>query len=196
MADWLLPVLRTASNDFVNLLPYVLAGVLLSEALRYVRWGNLLVRLTSATTSSMVMAAAIGIASPMCTYGTLPIVMTLFGMGVPIATLAVFLIASSLMNPQLFLLTWGGISPAFALYRLAAVALFALIIGAILQKLNPDGLINPAIRTEAPPAHAHKSFEWLRFFKACLKSAQFIGFYIVVGVLLGAVVQVLLLTDL
>jgi len=121
--------------------------------------------------------------------------MTLFGMGVPIAALAAFLIASSLMNPQLFLLTLGGISPAFAVYRLAAVFFFALIIGVILLKMNPKGVVNPTMRSEAPTSGRHKPFGWASFFKSCIKSSQFIGFYIVIGVLLGAIVQELLPTD-
>ena len=192
MSEWLLRILDFASTTLLNLAPYVFLGVALGEILKYIHWSALLTRQASAAPlTSIVWAVAIGLVSPMCTYGSLPIVLTLFGLGFPIASLAAFLVASSLMNPQLFIITWGGISPALALYRLGSVSVFALIFGLVLHKINSDKLINPSLTLEPQASKSAKTFTWLSFLKGTLRSLQFVGFYIIVGVLLGAMVDVL-----
>lgn len=195
MAEWPLLILKSASTTLVNLAPYVILGIVLSEFLKYVEWSKLLTQQASvAPLPSIVWAVGLGLVSPMCTYGTLPIVLTLFGMGFPIASLSSFLIASSLMNPQLFIITWGGISPALALYRLAAVAIFALIFGFLLHTVKRVKLVNPALRPEST-SNRKKDFSWSSFLQGAFRSLQFVGFYIVLGVLLGAVVDVAIPED-
>lgn len=194
MAEWPLLILKSASTTLINLAPYVLLGVLLSEILKYVEWSKLVIRHASAApVASIFWAVALGLVSPMCTYGTLPIVLTLFGMGFPIASLTAFLVASSLMNPQLFIITWGGISPTLALYRLISVAIFALLFGLLLHTIKPVKLVNPSSSPEQEPrSKSKKSLSWPQFLKGSFRSLQFVGFYIIVGVLLGAVVDVMI----
>lgn len=194
MAEWPLLILKSASITLFNLAPYVLAGVALSEILKYIEWSDLLIRQASAAPLvSIFWAVALGLASPLCTYGTLPIVLTLFGLGFPVASLTTFLVASSLMNPQLFIITWGGISPTMALHRLLAVAIYALLFGILLHIMNPGKLVNTTLRPE-PEARSNskKIFTWFSFLKGSFQALQFVGFYIVVGVLLGAVVDVVI----
>ncbi len=192
MPEWPLRILESASTTLLNLTPYVFLGVVLAEILKYIHWSTLLTRQASAAPlTSIVWAVAIGLVSPMCTYGSLPIVLTLFGLGFPIATLAAFLVASSLMNPQLFIITWGGISPALALYRLASVAVFALIFGLVMHKINSSKLINPSLTLNPQKSKSAIALTWPSFIKGTLRSLQFVGFYIIVGVILGAVVDVL-----
>ncbi|MBN1480706.1 permease [candidate division KSB1 bacterium] len=194
MPEWPLLILKSASTSLFNLAPYVLVGVVLSEILKYIEWSDLLIQQASATPFfSIFWAVALGLVSPMCTYGTLPIVLTLFGLGFPVVSLSTFLVASSLMNPQLFIITWGGISPTMALYRLGAVAIFALLFGILLFTMNPVKLVNTALRPDQETkSKSKKSFTWFSFLKGSFQALQFVGFYIVVGVLLGAVVDVVI----
>lgn len=194
MAEWPLLILKSASTTFVNLAPYVLLGVVLSELLKYIEWSNLLIRHASISPLiSIFWAVALGLVSPMCTYGTLPIVLTLLGMGFPVASLTAFLVASSLMNPQLFIITWGGISPTLALYRVASVAIFALLFGFLLHTIQPVKLVNPSLRPEQESrSKSNKSLSWPLFLKGSFRSLQFVGFYIVAGVLMGAIIDVLI----
>jgi uncharacterized protein len=129
--------------------------------------------------------------SPLCTYGTIPMVITLFSLGFPLYPLVTFLAASSLMNPQLFLLTWGGIGLEFALVRVAAAFLFSFFLGLSIQFLKVKWIINPNVQhSEKEHQSAVPQFSWRAFLKNNLKTLQFIGFYIVIGILLGAVIEV------
>ncbi|MBN1559687.1 permease [candidate division KSB1 bacterium] len=192
MNEWIIPILKSATATFINLIPYVVAGVILSETLKYIAWGKLLTQYTGkAPKRTVFWAVGIGIVSPMCTYGSLPIVLTLFGMDFPVPALLAFLIASSLMNPQLFLLTWGGISPMMAVARLAAVTLFSLIFGLGLERVNPRLIVNPGLQQDNQSSSPdQKPFLWSNFLKSSFRTLQFVGFYIVLGVILGAVVEV------
>jgi len=197
MKEWIPPVLESATATLINLLPYVVAGVVVSEILKYITWGKLLVRYASVKpTRAVIWAVGIGIVSPMCTYGSLPIILILFNMGFPVSSLISFLVASSLMNPQLFIITWGGISPMMAVLRLVSVILFALVFGFVLQRIDSHWIVNPNLKHKNPSILTEqKLFAWREFIKSSLHTLQFVGFYIVIGVLLGAVIDVLIPED-
>src|SRR5512143_2830625 len=87
-----------------QLLPYLVLGVLASEALRYTPVLPILERGCRRHPAVAIPAAAVlGMVSPLCTYGMVPLVLQLLRAGVPVAPLATFLSASSLMIAQLFL---------------------------------------------------------------------------------------------
>jgi uncharacterized protein len=186
-------VLRLAASTTWQLLPYLLLGVLASEGLRYTQVSPLLERgCRSHPAIAIPLSALLGIVSPLCTYGTVPVVLQLLRAGVPVAPLATFLSASSLMNPQLLLLTWGGLGPAMALGRLLAVFAFGLALGAVMHFLPVRFIVRPAPpATEAPPAKERPRFTWKGFAKNCWKMLEFVGFYVILGALLGAIVEVL-----
>jgi len=88
--------------------PYVLAGVILGEILKLTSWTKLVYVWTAKSRFlSILTASALGMISPLCTYGTVPVILQLFRAGVPLAPLATFLSVSSEMNPQLLVFTWG-----------------------------------------------------------------------------------------
>jgi uncharacterized membrane protein YraQ (UPF0718 family) len=138
------------------------------------------------------LAAVLGIVSPVCTFGTVPRVLQLLRAGVPVAPLATFLSTSSLINPQLLLITWGGLGAKMALARLAAVFAFGLLLGAILHLLPARFSVQPRIheQQDQPAKHRH-SFSLGSFARHSLKTLRFVGFYVLLGVVLGAVIEVL-----
>lgn len=186
-------ILRLSSLAAWQLVPYVLLGVLAGEALYYtsvVRWLERGCRAHPAV--AIPLASILGMASPLCTYGTVPVVLQLLRGGVPVAPLAAFLSTSSLMNPQLMLITWGGLGPKITVARLGAVLLFGLVFGAVTHVL-PTRLVLRAGTCEqnAQPAKTRTRFTPWSFVKRCLKTLRFVGFYVVLGIVLGAVIEVL-----
>ena len=181
-----------AYNTLINLLPYVLLGVLVSECLKFIKWTDFLARLPRKTPIlTTVIATFTGIVSPLCTYGSIPIVVTLFRLGFPLQPLMTFLIASSLMSPQLFLLTYGGISPEMAWLRLALCVLFSLIFGLGILKISPNWILSTNFKKEEGAFTVReRSFTWPGFVKSSFDSLQYIGFYIVLGILIGTVIEV------
>jgi uncharacterized membrane protein YraQ (UPF0718 family) len=57
--------------------------------------------------SMIVMAAVIGAFSPFCSCGVIPLIAALLTMGVPLAPVMAFWLASPLMDPSMFILTAG-----------------------------------------------------------------------------------------
>jgi len=187
-------ILRLAATTGWQLLPYVVLGILGSEALSYTSVSPLLERgCRRHPALAIPTSAVLGMVSPLCTYGTVPVVLQLLRAGVPVAPLATFLSTSSLMNPQLLLMTWGGLGAKMAMARILSVLVFGLALGVIVHFLPTRFSLQPKIQRE----HEEKSkqrqfFTWKSFAKRSYKTLRFVGFYVVLGVLLGAAIEVLI----
>jgi len=188
----IIEILRNAGTAARGLALYVVIGVIVGEALRYTPATRVLERIcTRRPTISLVLAALFGMASPLCTYGTVPVVLELLRSGVPVAPLATFLATSSLMNPQLLVITWGGLGAKMACARLASVLLFGLLFGLVLHLMPRSWSVLPVLARESKaPKNRRREFSLKSFAARCWRTLEFVGFYVLLGVLLGAVVEV------
>jgi uncharacterized membrane protein YraQ (UPF0718 family) len=138
-------------------------------------------------------------ASPLCTYGTIPVLLQLYRSGISIAPLVTFLITSSLMNPQLFIFTWGGISPEMALVRTACILIFGILFGLAVYRVPLKWIINKNMSLENKENiikhRDKKSFIWKTFLLNTWESLQFTLFYLLIGILAGSAVEVLVPAD-
>lgn len=84
-----------------------------------------------------------------------------------------------------------------AVARVIAVFVFGLILGILLYKAPATILINPNIlprgngADEALQQVIIKEFSWRTFLKNTWHSLEYIGYYLLIGVFLGAVVEVI-----
>jgi hypothetical protein len=79
---------------------------------------------------TMILAAALmGALSPFCSCGVIPLIAALLAMGVPLAPVMAFWLASPLMDPSMFFLTAGTLGMDFAIYKTAAAIVVGLIGG-------------------------------------------------------------------
>ena len=176
-----------AWSQVLQLGPYVVAGILLAVLLGRLdlprRWGRWLSRSGPGT---VVGAACLGGASPLCTYGTVPVLVELLHGGASPGPALAFLVASSLLNPQLFIVMTGGLGLRLALAQAAGVLLLSLPVGLLARKLKPKaflstGALSPPSHTSTPP-HSH----------TLLRLTETVGLYFVVGVILAALLQTLI----
>jgi len=194
--DRLIQVFALSGRLVARLFPYVLVGVLIGEVLKHARWTRLIQHGCSRhPIFATLWAALLGTVSPLCTYGTVPIVLQLARSGTPIFPLITFLSVSSLMNPQLFIVTWRGIGLEMAFARVAAVFAYGILLGFVLWQLPARWVVNPrALETPSPQGEDRDGptvrFEWRRFLRASWRSFQFVAFYMIVGILLGSVIEV------
>ena len=79
--------------------------------------------------ASVCVAAVLGVVSPLCMYGTIPVIAALGKKGVPQHLLAAFMISSVLLNPNLFLLGFV-LGAHIALARLGLALLAGVLAGA------------------------------------------------------------------
>lgn len=195
----ILLIIQNAAGNLLVLLPYILLGVLLSELLAYTSWVKIISRHAIGSPHLSVFASALlGAVSPLCTYGTVPIVIQLFRAGVPLPPLAVFMASSSMMNPQLFFLTLGGINAEMAITRLIAVIFFALLLGFFVHIIPSGWIVNhhfPAHSSSGEKSaaeHPPSKFSWKAYLTGSIKSLEYTGFYLLVGIFAGAAVEVLI----
>jgi uncharacterized membrane protein YraQ (UPF0718 family) len=119
-------VLVTIVDLLGQLWYFFVAGILISSAISLI-WSRKSVAAFFQKSSrvSIVGASIVGIVSPMPMYAAIPLVATLFRIGVPMHVLFAFLVASPLINPVLFFLTAGAFGYEMALARIVA----ALVLG-------------------------------------------------------------------
>ena len=198
------PVLHTfllicdkSLQSLLSLLPYLIAGVAAGELLKYTSWTRLVYRgVSKAPAFSTFVAVILGMISPLCTYGTVPVVLQLRKAGVHISPLATFLAASAMMNPQLFVITLGGLGWEMTIARTLSVLLFSLLLGLLLRYIPSDWVVNPEMSTEDSGGEEilrrhGKSFNFRELAVNSFASLKFTGFYLVIGVIAGAAVEVL-----
>jgi uncharacterized protein len=184
----ILVILLTAADAVLGLWPYVVLGITLAAVMGRLMPGDLFPRRHGmAGVVSAPVAAAAGAISPLPTAGAVPLLLRLRQEGLPSRSALAFVLASCLMNPQLFVLTLGALGLPFALAQLGAVLLLSTGLGlAFGRRLALAGL--PGL----PGGEPERAWEPERGPMQLVALAGHVGFYFLAGVLLGAVLQVLL----
>jgi uncharacterized membrane protein YraQ (UPF0718 family) len=189
-------------TTLISLLPYLVGGVLVGELLKFTSWTKIIYKWVSgAPVVSVISASIIGIISPLCTYGTIPVVIELYKSKVRIAPLIAFLAASSLMNPQLFIMTAGGIGLEMAVVRTLAVFVFSFAVGMLSYLVPENFMVRKSINFyddsgERIANREKKLFIVKQYCINCLKNLNHIGVYLLIGIFLGAVVEMYVPKDL
>jgi uncharacterized membrane protein YraQ (UPF0718 family) len=197
--DWIaagIPVLLyNCLNTLLDLLPYLAGGIMVGELLKFTSWTKLVYKgVSKSPVVAVISASLIGIISPLCTYGTIPVVIELYKSKVHIAPLFAFLAASSLMNPQLFIMTAGGISLEMALVRTLAVFVFSFAAGMLCYLIPKKFITKKTIQFydnggEKIINREKKLFILKQYGINCLKNIRHIGGYLLIGIFIGAIIE-------
>ena len=95
----------------------------------------------------VMLAVGIGLVSPLCACGILPVAISLAMVGTPLAPLMALLVASPVMGPDAFVLTWRGLGWEWALLKLGGATILGLSAGFITLLLERQGyLAGPQVR--------------------------------------------------
>jgi len=171
--------------------PYVAGGILLAALLGQLdlprRWERTLSRSGPET---VVGAACLGGISPLCTYGTVPVLVELLHGGTSPGPALAFLVASSLLNPQLFIVMAGGLGLRLAIAHVAGVLLLSLPLGMLARRLRPETFLNKEVltpsSTRSPTPSRARALP-----RTLLRLIETVGLYFVTGVILAATLQTL-----
>jgi hypothetical protein len=184
-----------AWRQIVQLGPYVLGGVLLAAVAGQLelarRWLAGLSRAQSAPRRDVLWmggAACLGMLSPLSTYGAVPLLAQWTRHGAARGPALAFLCASSMLNPQLFLLVAGGLGMRTALLQAAGILVLSLAVGWMAARL-PATWFQTGILQPAPAA---RRFSWSRLIGDAARMLDWIGLTFIVGVLLTAAIEILL----
>lgn len=133
-------------------------------------------------------ASALGIASPLCMYGTIPIAASFHQSGVKNDWLAAFMMSSVLLNPQLILYSMALGHAALAI-RLLASFLCGVLAGLLVRKFykgreffNFEGFAAPKSRDTDPNL-------FMRFLKNLGRNVRATGLWFLIGIVLSALFQ-------
>lgn len=159
----------------------------------------------------VVFAVAVGMVSPLCACGILPVVISLAMLQTPLAPLIALLVTSPVMGPDALLLTWRGLGSEFALLKLGGAAVLGLSAGFLVQWLvgsgflggdqlrlrpvyRPDGSLASAAEIGAAAGVAVKTMtivsraSRLRFvLDRTLDAGLFVGKYLLLAIFLDAI---------
>jgi len=170
--------------------PYVAGGILLAVLLDQLdlpcRWGNWL---NHSGPGAVLGAACLGGASPLCTYGTVPVLVELLRSGASPGPALAFLVASSLLNPQLFILMVGGLGLRLALAHTAGVLLLSLPVGLLVRRMRPKVFLSVEVFSPSPHSPAPPRSPTHTLPHTLLRLTETVGLYFVVGVILAALLQ-------
>jgi uncharacterized membrane protein YraQ (UPF0718 family) len=152
----LVPEQAAASAWFVgravaNVLPFFALSIALAAYAKASGAENLISRAFTGHSGVMVVFASLmGALSPFCSCGVIPVIAALLAMGVPLAPVMAFWLASPLMDPSMFFLTIGVLGLPFALAKTIAAIGVGLLGGFGILALQAFGMLTgPALREGA-----------------------------------------------
>ena len=102
----------------IALSPFILTSILFVAWLNASGVENYTAKVFKSSTLPMIfLASAFGAMSPLCSCGVIPVILGLLSVGVPLAPVMAFWIASPIMDPEMFVLLVGGIGFEFAVAK-------------------------------------------------------------------------------
>ena len=163
----------------------------------------------------IVVAVAVGMVSPLCSCGILPVVITLAMVQTPLAPLMALLVTSPVMGPDALILTWSGLGMEWAVLKVVGAAALGLSAGLVTQalvrqgylagdlvrlkpKYNPDGTLATAKEIGAAAGIHVKTMtivpraSRLRFIAdRTLDAGLFVGKFLLLAIVLEAIIVTL-----
>lgn len=139
--------LDSVGRSLVSMGPFLLAAVALAAYARASGADGLIAKAFSGGLGVMIaLAALVGALSPFCSCGVIPLIAALLAMGVPLAPVMAFWLASPLMDPSMFALTVGALGLEFALFKTFAAIAVGLLGGFGVLALTRAGALAMPLR--------------------------------------------------
>ena len=139
--------LEFAANNFISILPMMLAGLLLSASMTASNAIRLLVKgFEGKMTSMIILSSVIGALTPVCGATVLPLIAGLLIAGVPLAPIMAFWLSSPITDPAMLSLTGATLGWSFAIAKTLGAALAGLFGGLITLKLCQLGFMSDPMK--------------------------------------------------
>lgn len=136
----------------------------------------------------IVIASVLGIASPLCMYGTIPIAASFSKSGMPDDWLAAFMMSSILLNPQLIIYS-AALGMTVLAVRIISCFLCGVFAGIIIRFFYRDRSFFNFKGFEEPKNRDTDLNLLFRFLKNLGRNVKATGWYFLAGVVLSAVFQ-------
>ena len=131
----------------LGILPFLALSVLVAGYAAATGADRLIARAFTGRPAAMItMGALAGALSPFCSCGVIPLVAALLSMGVPLAPVMAFWLASPLMDPSMFLLTAGVLGVEFAIAKTLGAVALGLAGGTVVHLAQAAGWLAEPLR--------------------------------------------------
>jgi len=139
--------LRFVVDALIHVAPFLFASIAIAAYAKATSADSLIARAFTGRVAMMVGAAALmGALSPFCSCGVIPLIAALLAMGVPLAPVMAFWLASPLMDPSMFVLTAGTLGWEFAAFKTVAAIAVGLLGGYGVMALSSAGRFERPLR--------------------------------------------------
>lgn len=135
----------------------------------------------------VIPASALGVASPLCMYGTIPLAASFSRYGISDDWLAAFMMSSVLLNPQLIIYS-AALGPAALAVRIVSCFLCGIAAGLLVRFLHRKEFFR-FVAFEEPTSRDTDPNVLMRFLKNLGRNVKATGLYFLLGVLLSALFQ-------
>jgi len=152
--------------------------------------------------TSIVLATLLGLVSPLGSYAVIPIFAAMISTGVPIAPVMSFLVSSPLINPFIFITTWGVLGPSLAIAILSSAFALGVLSGLIFHYLNKKNFFAELVSNNPGKSDNNRQNDliskltqkssgnkWLDALKLMYKMVKYPGKYFLIAILIAAVVD-------
>jgi uncharacterized protein len=172
---------------------WILAGIFMTAVAKtLVPRERLVPFFTKRQHASILGAAMLGAASPLGTYTVIPLAAGLASAGMPIPALLAFVIASPLIDPNLFFLTAGAMGYSMAFLRLVSAVLLGIAAGyaaRLVFRKNTSVLLVDRAREGKGSGAVEVSGAGVIFLRTFFRQGVFIGKTVLLGIVIAALVK-------
>lgn len=173
----------------LQLLPYLIISIILSTVIKQYTSAENLKRFISGKNIflSIVLAALLGIVSPLGSYIVIPLSAALVLAGLPLAPVMAFMVSSPLINPGLFVLTLGTLGAEMAIMRCISAFVLGVSAGLITYYTMKN---DPLAVKNQPAGDATKLIKKRTFFNEAWQYTKYISKYFFIGIFFAALTKV------
>lgn len=136
----------------------------------------------------IIVASVLGIASPLCMYGTIPIAASFSRSGIKDDWLGAFMMSSVLLNPQLIIYS-AALGTTALVVRIVTCLLCGVGAGLLIKILYKGKSFFRFDGFDEPKSHDTDPNILLRFLKNLGRNVKATGVYFIIGILLSALFQ-------
>jgi uncharacterized membrane protein YraQ (UPF0718 family) len=136
----------------------------------------------------LIPASLIGIASPLCMYGTIPIAASFSEKGMADDWLAAFMMSSILLNPQLLFYS-AALGPTALVIRFVSCFVCGIVAGVCVRYVCKNKPLFDFDGFRAPANHDIDPNPLIRFLKNLGRNIRATGIYFLIGIALSAAFQ-------
>jgi uncharacterized protein len=175
----------------LELLPYLLIGILISTLIKQYLSAEKLKNILSGKNIyiAILIASLLGIVSPLGAYVVIPLSAALIAAGLPVSPIVAFMVSSPLINPGLFILTWGALGLEMAIARVISALFIGIAAGVITQiainhrfvGIKPQKVID-----------SNDIIKKRTFWDEAFRYTKYISKHFMIGILIAALTKVLI----